>query len=105
MTAPAIVGFRLPEGPRAADDDLRAVITVEFGALLIAGVKLCQNPGGDYFIKTPQPATKGARIVFRGGPERDALVTRAATMLHAMAPHRPAVTPLATAPEFLEPSQ
>jgi len=99
MTAPVILAFRIPELPRDDEREVKAVLTIEIGPLLIAGVRLCQNPAGEFFIKPPTTPGRGARLVFRGGPDRDALLQRAASMLHAMEPHRAAVTPLAPAPQ------
>ena len=101
---PSIVAFRLADCPRDISEGVSATMTIEHGPWVLAGMRLCQNPRGLFFLKPPRTRNSSDRLVLRSGPERDLILSKAIATLLALEPHRTAAPPLATAPE-LEPSE
>lgn len=102
---PAIVAFRLNTAPAEPTEYATlATMTVEHGPWIIAGLRLVRRADGAMFLHPPKMKTKPDRVAMRSGQERDALIREATEMLHAFTKARAAVSPLAPAPEPLEPT-
>ena len=100
MTTPAVVGFTLVTPPLLeGEPGCVALLTVEYGPILIAGIRYSRNFQGEYYLQPPRTKYAAERIHIRPGKERKAILAQAGTMLRTM---RPAVPPLATAPESTE---
>ena len=98
MTTPRITGFRYPPAAPGTVAPL-AILTVEYGPLLIAGVRLFLSSDGVLSLAPPRLRAMHDRIVFRKGPERQALLAQAHQMFAGIIESRTAALPVATAPE------
>ncbi len=99
MRPPSILGFRLADQlPPPGVEGTVATLTVEYGPFILMGVRLCRKAGGLPYLKPPYVKNEGDRLVMRAGPERDALLVEAVTLLRGFLEARAAATPLATAP-------
>lgn len=99
MSAPSIVAFRVVSPiPKPGYAGTLAVLTIEHGPWIIAGVRLCIEAGGRLFFRPPKMKAFEDRIVLRGSPERDALLVQARGMMVGFLGPLMAATPLAPAP-------
>lgn len=99
MTTPRITGFRYPyPAPPPGTVGPLAILTVEYGPLLISGVRLFCSENGALSLQPPKLRAMHDRIVFRGGPERQAVLDQARQMFAGVIESRSAETPVATAP-------
>ncbi|WP_160122436.1 hypothetical protein [Rhodovarius lipocyclicus] len=103
-SAPSIVAFEplLTALPPAGTQSDVARLTVEFGPLVISGMRLCISDRGSFFFRPPNTRRGDDRVIFRPGQERTALLTEATHMLRQRLAARSAETPVATASPYLE---
>ena len=105
MAPASIVAFRVVSPlPKPGYAGTLAVLTIEHGPWIIAGVRLCIEAGGRVFFRPPKARATEDRVVLRGGPERDALLVQARRMMTGFLQGLMAESPLAPAPH-LEPSE
>ena len=81
MAAPQILAFRLvmpPPDPSVGG--CIAVMTIEDGPWLVAGMRLHIDHRGKLYLKPPKLRSIEDRIVFRTGQQRDAILAQAKIM-------------------------
>lgn len=103
MTAARILAFRIPDAPPLPGRESPvAILTVEIGPLVVAG--LCLHVGDDGSLRLSSPKMRAGRdrVVLRAGPERDAILRHAENILAGIVKTRTAASPLATAPDTTE---
>jgi hypothetical protein len=106
---PRIVGWRLLTPPCRLSEaqgggTMLARLTLQLGPLVIRGFMLCVKDDGTAFLRPPRTYDRKARVFFHGGPEREAIIDEALSLIHAAYQKgaENAVPPLATAPKTQE---